>query len=79
MGSVARVAALPPCEAPQCEREGRPEHLAAYDARLGNAPGSPWAYVCERAFRFYGCSLGTGWGQRLLADHNSLDKPDRSG
>lgn len=40
--------------------------VTAYaDAKI---PHGPWANLCQSCFRTYGCSLGTGKGQRLVLE-----------
>lgn len=52
------VASVPLCDI-------NPQHGLAYaDAKLSIGP---WANVCRACFTRYGCTLGLGRGQRLVA------------
>ena len=45
---------------PKCDICGKP---AEYDARIPFQ--GCWANLCEHHFKEFGCSLGTGCGQKL--------------
>ena len=45
---------------PQCQFCSAP---AAYDAKTHMGP---WAYLCEKCFKWHGIGLGLGKGQRLV-------------
>lgn len=56
---IAHVFKLPPCDICKDGTE------AAYDARLPY-PYHSWAYVCEKHFKEFGCTLGVGYGHKLM-------------
>lgn len=60
MSTQVVVAKLPPCDVHAMLGE---KHAAEYDAKM---PTGPWANVCQEAFDELHCSLGTGYGQRLI-------------
>jgi hypothetical protein len=61
MSTEVKVSKLPPCDIHSLE--AGPRHDALYDARI---PRGPWANMCQEAFDELGCSLGTGYGQKLV-------------
>jgi len=65
---TATVTELPDCDL--CKMEGRKEP-AEYDAKI---PGSSWANVCQEHFDKFGCSLGTGRGQKLVLPTKQPDE-----
>lgn len=52
---------------PKCDMCGSP---AIYDARI---PGAGWAYLCEKHFKYFGLTTGTGNGQRLIVRGETYD------
>jgi len=59
---TAIVDQLPDCDI--CKMEGKTEP-AEYDAKI---PGGSWTNLCQQDFDKYGCSLGTGRGQKLVLE-----------
>jgi hypothetical protein len=61
MSTEVKVGTIPDCDL--CATHG--VTVPAYaDAKL--APMGPWANVCRQHFDQHGCTLGTGYGQRLV-------------
>lgn len=58
MRTKTYVSTLPKCNF-------HPEVDAHYDAMI---PGMSWAYLCNECFHRFGCTLGTGKGQKLLLE-----------
>lgn len=52
---------------PKCDKHGMLgiDHPAQYDART---PTGSWANLCQEAFDELHCSLGTGYGQKLILE-----------
>lgn len=59
---TAIVTELPDCDF--CRMDGKTEP-AEYDARVR---GGGWGNLCQHHFDMYGCSLGTGRGQKLVLE-----------
>lgn len=60
-GTETVVTEIPDCDLHKSQGES---HVKAYaDARV---PGAGWAYVCKECFDRYRCTLGVGYGQRLV-------------
>jgi hypothetical protein len=57
MSKEVKVFEIPPCDV--C---GKPAYADA------KSPNGPWGYVCGVHFRQFGCSLGTGKGQKLVLE-----------
>jgi hypothetical protein len=56
MSEKVIVSTLPKCDF--CDERAR------YDARIPSY--TSWGYVCETHFQQFGCTLGTGRGQKLI-------------
>lgn len=70
MSDIAYVDSIPLCSLPTAHQI-RPVD-AEYDALIPAL--GVWGYICQAHFEWYGCSLGTGKGQRLVLG----EEPERS-
>jgi 4'-phosphopantetheinyl transferase EntD len=64
MSTTASVLVIPTCSF--CDKD------ALYDAHIPSL--NTWAYVCDEHFKRYGCSVGTGRGQKLIKEVLDVNK-----